>query len=82
MSGPREPATPHDPVARLSRALAEDPRTAELGVQVTAHGDEVFLCGDVASASRRDEVAAVVREKAPELRVHNDVRVVGAFSAR
>ena len=30
-------------VARLRRALAEDPRTAELGVQVTIRGDVVVL---------------------------------------
>ncbi|GAB4586870.1 nucleotidyltransferase family protein [Nocardia sp. IFM 10818] len=63
-------------VANLRRAFAEDPRTAELGVQVTIRGDVVVLSGEVASAARRDQLAAMVREHAPKLRVHNDVRVV------
>ncbi|MEV0678888.1 BON domain-containing protein [Actinosynnema sp. NPDC050436] len=64
--------------ARLRRALAEDPRTTELGVRVTVRGDNVLLSGDVACAARRDELEAVIREVAPELTVLDDVRVVPA----
>lgn len=36
--------------ANLRRAVAEDPRTAELGVRITVRGDHVMLSGDVACA--------------------------------
>ncbi|WP_245720154.1 BON domain-containing protein [Nocardia uniformis] len=62
-------------VANLRRAFAEDPRTAELGVQVTIRGNVVVLSGEVGSAERRQQLEAVVHEHAPKLRVHNDVRV-------
>ncbi|MEU5694958.1 BON domain-containing protein [Actinosynnema sp. NPDC020468] len=62
--------------ARLRRALAEDPRTAELGVRVTVRGDNVLLSGDVASPERRAELEAVVHDVAPEVTVLDDVKVV------
>lgn len=62
--------------ARLRRALAEDPRTTELGVRVTVRGDNVLLSGDVASAERRAELEAVIHDVAPELTVLDDVKVV------
>lgn len=62
-------------VANLRRAFAEDPRTAELGVQVTIRGNVVVLSGEVTSPQRREQLAEVVHEHAPKLRVHNDVRV-------
>ncbi|MEU4673422.1 nucleotidyltransferase family protein [Amycolatopsis sp. NPDC023774] len=69
----------HEPpqylVARLTRALAEDPRTAELGVHVTVRGDHVHLTGEVACPSRREELARVVAEHLAGELVHNDVRV-------
>lgn len=61
--------------ARLRRALAEDPRTTELGVRVTVRGDHVLLSGDVASAERRGELEAVIHDVAPELTVLDDVKV-------
>jgi hypothetical protein len=62
-------------VARLSRALAEDPRTAELGVHVTVRGEDVHLTGEVTCAARKAELADVVCEYLSEELVHNDVRV-------
>jgi hypothetical protein len=62
--------------ARLRRAIAEDPRTTELGVRVTVRGDHVLLSGDVACEERRAELEAVVHEGAPDLQVLDDVRVV------
>ncbi|MFD9739061.1 BON domain-containing protein [Umezawaea sp. NPDC059074] len=62
--------------ARLRRAIAEDPRTTELGVRVTVRGDHVLLSGDVACEERRAELEAVVHEVAPEVVVMDDVRVV------
>ncbi|MGK8488687.1 BON domain-containing protein [Nocardia asiatica] len=62
-------------VARLRRALAEDPRTAELGVQVTIRGDVVVLGGEVSSDQRKQQMETVVREQLPHARIHNDVHV-------
>ncbi|TWP53383.1 BON domain-containing protein [Lentzea tibetensis] len=64
--------------AHLRRAVAEDPRTAELGVRVTVRGDHVLLSGDVACEQRRAALEEVLGEVAPELHVMNDVRVVPA----
>lgn len=61
--------------ARLRRALAEDPRTCELGVRVTVRGHNVLLSGDVTSADRRAELEAVIHDVAPELTVLDDVKV-------
>jgi osmotically-inducible protein OsmY len=65
-------------VARLRSALAEDPRTAEQGVRVTVRGDQVVVSGDVATRQRCEEVSAVIHEVAPDLVIHNDLRVVNA----
>lgn len=65
-------------VARLRRALAEDPRTAEQGVRVHVRGSTVQLSGQVASAQRCAALAAVIAEHAPDMAIRNDVRVVPA----
>ncbi|MGQ4600754.1 BON domain-containing protein [Nocardia sp. R6R-6] len=62
-------------VAHLRRALAEDPRTAELGVQVTIRGDVVVLGGEVSSEERKQQMETIVREQLPHARIHNDVHV-------
>ena len=75
---PREALVPEPPqylVARLSRALAEDPRTAELGVHVTVRGEHVHLTGEVTCPSRKAEVDTVVGEYLTGELVHNDIRV-------
>lgn len=64
--------------ARVRRVLAEDPRTAELGIQVDVRGEHVYLCGSVSSQQCKDELDLVVHEQEPRLRVHNDVHVVEA----
>jgi hypothetical protein len=65
-------------VARLRTTLAEDPRTAEQGVRVTVRGDQVVVSGDVATEQRRAEVSSVISEIAPDMVIHNDIRVVCA----
>jgi BON domain len=65
-------------VQRLRRAIEQDPRTAELGVQVKVRGAVVFLTGEVVTQQRCEQIAQVVAETAPELTVHNDVQVVPA----
>jgi hypothetical protein len=62
-------------VARLTKALAEDPRTAELGVHVTVRGDQVRLSGQVACENRKADVEAVICEHIAAELVHNDVRL-------
>ncbi|MBP2471634.1 hypothetical protein JOF53_000506 [Crossiella equi] len=69
---------PQYEVGRLRRALVEDPRTAEQGVQVTVRGEHVFLVGEVASEERRRSLDEVVRELVPDLVVHNETHVVPA----
>ncbi|MBN6041346.1 BON domain-containing protein [Amycolatopsis sp. 195334CR] len=66
---------PQYSAARLRRALAEDERTTELGVRVDIRADHVHLSGEVACEARRAELEQVVHEHAPNLRVHNDLRV-------
>jgi BON domain len=65
-------------VARLQTALAEDPRTAEQGVRVAVRGDQVVVSGDVATEQRRAEVSSLISEVAPDMAIHNDIRVVNA----
>ncbi len=67
--------TPQYLVARLSRALAEDPRTAELGVHVTVRGDHVHLTGEVTCAERKEILGQVAREQLGAQTLHNDVMV-------
>jgi hypothetical protein len=70
------PQVPQYLAARLRRALAEDPRTAEQGVRAHVCGSTVQLSGEVATAQRRDALAAVIAEHVPDMTVRNDVRVV------
>ncbi|MFC9897946.1 BON domain-containing protein [Nocardia sp. NPDC127579] len=71
--------TPQYLVAHLRRALAEDPRTSELGVHVTIRGDVVVLDGEVSSEERKQAMETVVREQLPAARVHNDVHVTPPY---
>jgi uncharacterized membrane protein len=64
--------------ARFRRGLAEDARTAELGVRVSVRGNHVHLSGEVATEQRKAALEGVLREMAPEMPIHNDVRVSGA----
>ena len=73
------PAEPDDTLGyqagRIERALAEDPRTHELGVRVEIDSGVVYLRGEVAGERRRRLVAEVTRDTAPELAVRNEVSV-------
>ena len=60
---------------QLERALAEDPRTHELGVRVEVSESAVVLRGEVAGAERRRILAEVAAEAAPGLEVRNEVSV-------
>ncbi len=63
-------------VARLHRILAEDPRTAELGVTVTVRGEHVYLSGTVASTQCKQTLSRVLEETDPGTSAYNEVRVV------
>ncbi|WP_232542430.1 BON domain-containing protein [Nocardia bovistercoris] len=71
---------PQYAVAHLRRALAEDPRTCELGIHVTIRGATVIIDGEVESDHRRRMLETVVRELLPRLEIHNEVRI-GRFTA-
>ena len=58
-------------IERLRTALAEDPRVAELGIDVAVEGDRVVLTGEVATEGRLAAVEAVARELAPGHQVDN-----------
>lgn len=75
MTGDEPHPPPEYQAARVHRALAEDPRTAELGVRVTVRGDAILLSGDVECEHRREEIETVLREIASDMRVLNDIRV-------
>ena len=62
-------------VAALQEALAEDPETAELGLEVVVRGEDLYLTGLVASLARKEAVGRVAVRHAGHLRVHNDLRV-------
>jgi hypothetical protein len=78
MTMPEAPDAPQYRAARLRQALAEDPRTAELGVRVTVRGEHVMLSGQVVSEQRRAELQRVLAEMEPNLAIYNDVRVTSA----
>ncbi|WP_175583182.1 BON domain-containing protein [Nocardia cyriacigeorgica] len=74
-TGEPESIPPQYLVARLHRALAEDPRTAELGVQIHIRGGVIVLDGEVTSAERKQQLENTVRELVPNAPIHNEVRV-------
>lgn len=62
-------------VARVQEALASDPRTAELELDVAIHGDIVVVQGVVATPQRREAVTSVIREVLPGMEVRNRATV-------
>jgi osmotically-inducible protein OsmY len=64
-------------IARIQKALATDPRTGELELDVRLAGGRIFLTGAVATPERREVVGDVVREVVPDLEVVNELTVAG-----
>jgi hypothetical protein len=64
-------------VAHANEALATDPRTAELELDVSVDGREVVLTGTVATPERQVAVAEVVAKALPGREVRNLVAVGG-----
>ncbi len=67
---------PHYVVARIRDRLAQDPRSAELAVQVSIRREEVFLAGPVLDEAHRAAICRVVRDAAPNLHVHDEMHTV------
>jgi hypothetical protein len=65
-------------VAHAQEALAGDPRTGELELDVTVQGGVVVLSGTVATPERQAAVARVVGEALPDHQVRNQTTVAGA----
>jgi hypothetical protein len=63
-------------IGRIQQALATDPRTGELELDVRIAGGRIFLTGSVATKERRLAVEEVVREIAPGQGISNDLSVV------
>jgi BON domain len=64
-------------VEHIREALAQDPRVAELDVQVKVVGDRIFVKGTVPAAARRDAISTVLDEMfGDDVEIHNDVTVL------
>jgi osmotically-inducible protein OsmY len=68
-------------IGHVQDALAHDPRTMELGVDVTLSGDRAVLTGTVASPDQRDAIGQVAAEVAQGYQVVNDVTVMASAEA-
>ncbi len=67
-------------VARVREALAQDPRVAELHVDVAVTGAGIVLSGEVPTPERQEAISAILRERFPdhEHRNHTTVETVSA----
>lgn len=62
-------------VAHLQEMLAADPRTDELGIEVTVSGSLVVLTGTVATADRRQAAEDLAREALDQYQIRNELLV-------
>lgn len=74
MSG-AAPEPPEYLIGHIQQALATDPRTGELELDVRIAGGRIFLTGAVATRERCEAVETVVREVAPDIDVMNELTV-------
>ncbi|WP_041938750.1 BON domain-containing protein [Frankia sp. AvcI1] len=65
----------------LHERLAEDPRVAELGLEVVVVDGRILVEGEVATDARRRAVAEVLAEAAPGRLVRNEVTITGRATA-
>ncbi|MCM2323695.1 MAG: nucleotidyltransferase [Oligoflexia bacterium] len=63
-------------VGHLREALAEDPRTNELDIEIEQAGNRILLRGEVPVADRRDAVEGIARERFPGFVIENQIRVI------
>ena len=69
-------------ITAVEEALTQDPRVAELGIEVTLAGDTVVLSGTVATEERRQAVAEVARELIDGRPLRNEVSVADLSEAQ
>ncbi len=62
-------------VAKLREALAEDPRTNELDIQIEQSDGKFLLRGEVQTDIRKDSVMKIAQELFPDFRIENQIRV-------
>lgn len=62
-------------IAHIKEALAADPHTAELHVEVQVKGGSVSVTGRVATDERKSAVEEVIGRLYPGARVHNYLAV-------
>lgn len=70
-----KPHAANHAIARLREALAEDPRTNELDIQIEQEGKRFLLRGEVMTEARRDAVSQIVRENFPGFEIENQLRI-------
>lgn len=74
---------PDDPreylVAKARAALAEDPRVAELGLEINIRGDKVFVSGVVPTGERSAAVSQVLERTFPDRDVVNETELAEDF---
>jgi HSP20 family molecular chaperone IbpA len=63
-------------IARVSDALAEDPRVSEVELDVDVEDGTVVIRGTVPTEERRRGVGEVLAERFPELAARNEVTVL------
>ena len=67
------PAPDSYDLRRTERVIAEDDRTAELGVRLSLSGGRIFVRGAVSSDAQRDRIVALVRQTYPQLPVVDEL---------
>ncbi len=75
MSDPHRNNAPQYVASRIQQGLAEDPRTAELGIRVDVRPDLVYLRGRVSSDEQRAAIIKVAREIVPDLEICDEITV-------
>lgn len=63
-------------VGKIQAALATDPRTNKLDVQVIIRADKIHLIGQTSTEERRRTIAEVAAEAVPDMAVRNELTVI------
>lgn len=62
-------------IGEVQDALAKDPRSSELGLNVTIDNGVIFVTGEVATEERRDAIDEVLKDVASGHEIHNQLTV-------
>lgn len=77
----REGGLAEYPIAHLREALAEDPRTNELDLQVEQAGNHILLRGEVSIPERKKAAEEIARERFPGFVIENHITVLSPSSS-